>query len=149
MDSELASDSRKCADLMCQCCSRLCRVMNSVLVRTEVNMSQCHVLGLLSRLGEVKMGELAGALGVTLGAATSMVDRLLALDLVSRKHDPSDRRVVKVHLTTKGTETLECDMTNFADFWSAVLEDIPPDRRQAFFEVYERMLQVAEERIGK
>ncbi len=48
------------------------------------------------------MGELAQELHITLGAATGLVDRLIAQNLVEREADPKDRRVVRVRVTQRG-----------------------------------------------
>lgn len=53
------------------------------------------------------MGELAWELGLTEGASTRMVDRLVTMNLVRRMRDPSDRRVVRVRLSSYGRQVVD------------------------------------------
>ncbi len=52
--------------------------------------------------GPLIMTTVARAAGVTRGAATGMVDRMVARGLVHRFEDPSNRRVVMVRMTPEG-----------------------------------------------
>ena len=51
--------------------------------------------------------DLAAKAGVARATITGLVDTLERDGLVTRQHDPHDRRMMLVHLTSKGTETLE------------------------------------------
>ena len=144
MSEGLVHDGRRSAELMCRCCSRVCRIMNRILAETGVNMAQCQAMATLAENGEMTMGALAKALGVTMGATTNLMDKLVNAALVSRERDTSDRRVVKVKLTPAGTETLQRDMANLSDFWSKVFEGIDAEERTEFFEVYEKILALSE-----
>ena len=56
MGETISEDSRKCAELMCRCCTRLCRVMNGILARTGgVNMAQCQAMSVLSEIVKVQL----------------------------------------------------------------------------------------------
>ena len=56
--------------------------------------------------GPLQVSEVAGVLGVTLSAATGLVDRLVRYKLASRERDLHDRRVVWVRMTDEGTRVL-------------------------------------------
>ena len=144
MDAELVADSGKCAVLVCRCCARLCRLMNSILAKTGLNLPQCQVLTVLKESGEMTMSELSKRLGVTMGAGTSLVDKLVGADMVDRRRDETDRRLVKVKLTTAGSDALERDMANLTEFWSGVLDQVDPQERLSFFESYDKLLTLAE-----
>ena len=51
-------------------------------------------------------GSIANTLKVRPSTATGIVDRLVRQDLVSRERDESDRRRVRVYLTTPGREVI-------------------------------------------
>ena len=144
MDEKMVADGRRCAELMCRCCSRLCRVMSSILAETGVNMAQCQAMAVLAEHGEMTMGALARGLGVTMGAATNLMDKLVEAGLVSRQRDESDRRVVKVKLTSTGTDTLRQDMVNLSTFWAGVFSQMDGRQCTGFFEFYEKALGLAE-----
>ena len=61
-----------------------------------------QVVALLEMHGPMPMTRLADELGVALPNATGIIGRLAERDIVSRGTDPSDRRVVRIHLTDTG-----------------------------------------------
>lgn len=73
---------------------------------TGLSPSQRIVLRALKD-GPLQVSEVAARLGVTLSAATGLVDRMARSDLVGRERDRADRRVVWVKLTAEGTRTLQ------------------------------------------
>jgi DNA-binding MarR family transcriptional regulator len=56
-------------------------------------------LNLLQLDGPLPAGTLAARLGLTKGATTRAIDRLVEAGLATREVDPDDRRVVRVGLT--------------------------------------------------
>lgn len=52
------------------------------------------------------MKEIAQHLRIASPTATTFVDRLIAQKVVERKSDAKNRKIVKVHLTTKGAKML-------------------------------------------
>jgi DNA-binding MarR family transcriptional regulator len=72
----------------------------------ELTMPQFRALDLL--VGEPqRMSVIAGALGTSMQATTSLIDRLVDKGLVERAHDTADRRVVICRLTASGKDEME------------------------------------------
>jgi len=73
-------------------------------LRDELQSVTIHQLGVLFQLrgGSLAMRELARELGVGESATTAVVDRLVRQGLVTRHDDPSDRRVVRLALSSPG-----------------------------------------------
>jgi DNA-binding MarR family transcriptional regulator len=67
----------------------------------ELSMAQMRAMMLLGQR-QLRMTEIADALGRNLSSVTSMVDRLVQKGLVERISDPDDRRVVLCQLTEQG-----------------------------------------------
>jgi DNA-binding MarR family transcriptional regulator len=67
----------------------------------ELTIPQYRALHLLVA-GPQRMTEVAAALGTSMQATTSLIDRLVEKGLVVREHDTVDRRVVLCHLTPFG-----------------------------------------------
>lgn len=85
-----------------------------------------HVLGMLHRGIIETMGDVAAKLGVSKGAATQILDVLVAKKLVRRTLDPHDRRVVRLQLTTQSqlmTDHFQQYMTEAVADLFAVLSD--------------------------
>jgi len=62
----------------------------------RVNDTDFKAMGALMENGAMTAGELAKAIGVSPGAATSVIDRLVAVGHATREQNPSDRRGVLV-----------------------------------------------------
>ena len=62
----------------------------------SVNDTDFKAMGALMENGAMTAGGLAKAIGVSAGAATSVIDRLVAEGHVTREQNPSDRRGVLV-----------------------------------------------------
>lgn len=62
--------------------------------RLGVNLTELVCMGVLSITGPVTAGRLAQLTGLTTGAITGVVDRLVKVGYVTRTQDPSDRRRV-------------------------------------------------------
>jgi len=72
------------------------------LSRGEITIPQFWALLYLSRQKQCLMSQLAKQLEISRPAATGLVDRLMAQGLVQREDDQTDRRVVKIRISTKG-----------------------------------------------
>ncbi len=69
-----------------------------------VTPGQVNALLVLLLRENLTMGELSGEIYMTESAATRLVDRLVKMNLVRRKGDEKDRRVVRVFLTSYGRQ---------------------------------------------
>ncbi|HST47777.1 MarR family winged helix-turn-helix transcriptional regulator [Jatrophihabitans sp.] len=89
------------------------RVLLSVAVRSlaevedTVTIPQFRTLVVLDAHGQMNLNRLSGLLGVTPSTALRMIDRLLAVDLVSRRDNPVNRREVLLELTEAGRLIVE------------------------------------------
>ena len=75
---------------------------HNYLTRGEISLPQFWALDYLSRNAKTKMNCLAKHLKITPSATTGLIDRLITQQLVARKNDPRDRRLVWIELTPKG-----------------------------------------------
>lgn len=73
----------------------------------DLTISQVRTIFCLSTEPGVRMSDLATQLGITLPAATSLVNRLVRGGLVERRPDPSDRRVVRCALSSEGAALVQ------------------------------------------
>ncbi|HSB05906.1 MAG TPA: MarR family transcriptional regulator [Thermodesulfobacteriota bacterium] len=63
---------------------------------------QLWALKTLSQNGDLALGELSKRMYLHPSTITGLVDRLEKKDLVSRQRNEEDRRVITIHLTSKG-----------------------------------------------
>jgi DNA-binding MarR family transcriptional regulator len=73
----------------------------------ELSLPQSLMLLELNQAGTLSMKELSQRLQMNQGVATRMVDRLLEKDMVKRRRDKVDRRVVLVSTSVKGKRVAE------------------------------------------
>lgn len=76
--------------------------------------------------GPLRVSEVAAQLGVTLSAATGLVDRMTKSGLVTRDRDRGDRRVVWVNLTSEGKRVLEATERQRLEIVKQVVEPLSP-----------------------
>lgn len=74
---------------------------------SDMTIPQIKTLVLLERMGPLRMGSIAVYMDRALSATTTVVDRLVAKDLVRRGSDPNDRRVVTCELTDAGRGAID------------------------------------------
>jgi DNA-binding MarR family transcriptional regulator len=93
----------------------------------EVGIS-CSSVGLIFRLEHVpsmKMNDIADYLSITVGAATSLVDKLESQGWIERIRSLEDRRIINVCLTDKGMNQLIEMRRQFAARGEHILVGIP------------------------
>ena len=83
------------------------RQQSSEFYKVKVTLPQIIILNFLHTQGETKMSDMARTMEVTTAAMTGIVDRLVREGYVTRVYDPSDRRIVKIRLTSKGKILVE------------------------------------------
>lgn len=84
------------------------RVLHLDAIQREchIPLSHVQVLALLQDNGSMSVSEISQRLGIAKPNITPLADRLIANGLAERQRDPSDRRVVNIHIRPEGTEKL-------------------------------------------
>ena len=95
----------------------------------------------LYQRGAVSMGELAGALGMSNGWASRVVDELVRAGLVARSSDPLDRRIVHVALTPAATDFVASAYRWRGEAIERALGGIDPDGRAAIHRFLARAIE--------
>ncbi len=78
--------------------------MHSLILYMKENELSISQVGALFQInhGRSNVSDLGEALGITIPAASQMLERLVQQDLILRSEDPQDRRVKHLVLTGKG-----------------------------------------------
>lgn len=77
----------------------------------EHSVSVIAALGSLNSRGPLTLGDLAEAEGVSRPSMTVLAGNLLDQRLIAKESDPSDGRLVRVHVTPAGQRVLERSRT--------------------------------------
>jgi DNA-binding MarR family transcriptional regulator len=75
----------------------LIRHQQAIAEKLGLNLTDFKALGLLHRRGDMTPKRLAGAMGMSAAATTTIIDRLEKARYVARKRGGGDRRSLKVH----------------------------------------------------
>ncbi len=122
---------------------RLIREINNS-VRKEWNFlisgPQLQLLELLHKQGPMRMSDLADKLDVTLGAITSLADRMIKGSYVIRERSEEDRRVVNLKLTPEGKDLLN----TFSESRNVAIErflcNLTPEEKEEMIRLCSKML---------
>ena len=104
-----------------------------------LTMPQVRVLFELVEEGERSAGELAEALSVAPPTITGLTDRLVKQDLVERREDPRDRRVVRLALTDGGRALTAEIAEQAGTYLREVFDTLPPGRLDEISEALEEL----------
>lgn len=107
----------------------------------EYNFSppQLHTIMWLGSDGAITMGDLARRCGISDKTVTGVIDRLERDKYVARERDPSDRRVVRVHLTAKGQKTYKQLDSEVRHKMELLLRRLEADDRAALIRILQRL----------
>jgi DNA-binding MarR family transcriptional regulator len=131
--------------------SDLIRLEIELWNRIDNQLRQAHNLSLAffealyfiarSRDGSLRVGDLAGALRITQGATSKLVDRVEAAGLIRRALDADDRRVCWIMLTDDGRRMLtDASRTYEAELASALDATLSLDEQQHLHDLVTRLL---------
>ncbi|GAB4572388.1 MAG: MarR family transcriptional regulator [Anaerolineae bacterium] len=131
--------------VMLQASSLARRHLMDVLTDFNLTVPQYYALVVVRRSAEgCSMSDLAEATHQVPATMTGIVERLAERGLVARRRDAADRRSRRVFLTDAGERLLaEIDHIRHTHM-AAVLEQFPPDDRQALLGLMTRYLHALE-----
>jgi DNA-binding MarR family transcriptional regulator len=116
--------------------ARLCRAFK------EVGYSAAH-WRVLSQLVQadapLSLGALAERLGFVKSNVTQLIDRMEAEGLVSRLHDPGDRRAVLAQVTEEGLRRYRAGMQTLQVLEQELLEEFTQQERAHLVDLLERL----------
>lgn len=112
--------------------SRLRRsVFDEFMKPVGLTRSQWWILAHLSRHDGMIQSDLANVLDLGKAALGGLLDRLEALQLIERRADGTDRRVKRVHLTSKGSQTVTDMRIKSHEVSERILEGLDVGARRA------------------
>jgi len=97
---------------------------------TGLSMPQFGILMQLHYHGSCNISDISERFGITLPAASQMVERLVHAGLVARLEDPHDRRARQLALTTRGAATIEKSASKRYQWLDALAVVLTPTERQ-------------------
>lgn len=86
---------------------RVLRISDDILKDQEISRPHFQIMKNLRTEGPCSMTELGKLLSVSKPNVTTLVDKLVELNIVKRKFDDSDRRIINIELTEQGCDYFE------------------------------------------
>jgi DNA-binding MarR family transcriptional regulator len=123
--------------------------------QSGLSMSHLGTLFYLNRTEKCGVTDVGDHLGVTGGAASQMIDRLVGQGLVLRTIDPNDRRAKRIELTAQGKRVLRDGLRTRAKWVDELEKSLSNEDKamitQALDVLSDRMEAMAEpsEPVGK
>jgi len=111
----------------------------------ELSHAQFELLAELSERGELSVGELAAAAGLTAATVTQMLDHLASCGHVQRARSQTDRRVVVSRLTPQGEGKIEAKRAAWQGRWQQALADVDVAELRAATRVLTRLAAMVED----
>jgi DNA-binding MarR family transcriptional regulator len=105
----------------------------------NLSRSETTLLAFLAENGAATMSEISSLLALALSSTTGLIDRLVERRLVERSRAASDRRTVRVVLTTRGRRALEAWNADRVGLGRGMLERLDPKERELLLGMFRKM----------
>lgn len=110
---------------------------------------QVQVLVCLNKNKSIQMSDIAERFNIELPSATSLIQNLVKEELVERKPDTKDRRIVKVILTGKGKKLLKTAMKKREKKVANNLSLLSENEKKQLLQILKKMITKMEEQNEK
>ncbi|WP_330183920.1 MarR family transcriptional regulator [Nocardia sp. NBC_01503] len=114
-------------------------VHGAIADRLGLHVTDLRCLNLLRLDGPATAGELAQRTGLTTGAITRMIDRLLKAGYVRREHDEQDRRRVIVTAIPERIDEIAPHYEVLAREFGKVMDDYTDEQMTVLLDVFQRL----------
>ena len=111
----------------------------------KLTEEQYQILRYISKKGECTSTELADAFRVGRSSITAMITRLVNRDVLSRRRDETDRRVVYLSLTPEGRGSFASCENKVKEVVSSYLNHFEAQEAETFVATFEKLARL----IGK
>jgi DNA-binding MarR family transcriptional regulator len=111
----------------------------------HLSFLQIQTLAYLKIHNNAQMGEIAENFHIELPSATSLLNKLVGLQLVKRQQDEKDRRLVRIVLTDDGNNILKQARKEKEEHVSQMLSYLTQEEQQELL----RLMEKLNERIEK
>jgi len=105
-----------------------------------MHIPQMHALLYIQSHPGITMKELAEMLRVTSPSATSFVDRLVKIGHIKRATDVTNRRLVRLHITNAGAESLKKTMSEHRKILLHILSVLSPTDQESLRSIMQKLI---------
>ncbi|MFH1457777.1 MAG: MarR family transcriptional regulator [Candidatus Omnitrophota bacterium] len=105
------------------------------LFKSRITLPQFLILMILDKEGPSSMSSLARLMNISTAAMTGLVDRLVESGYALRFDDPSDRRIIRVKFTPKGSRLVDKLKEQRRQMILNLFKDISEADRQSYLRI--------------
>lgn len=110
----------------------------------ELSVAQFKALLLLEHHGPLSMSELAHLLSISPSTASLTTERMVKHNLVKRRHDLPDKRMVRVHLSAAGSAFLAAHREHAREVFRSTLDKLSTEERKKYVEAWELLVSTTQ-----
>jgi DNA-binding MarR family transcriptional regulator len=114
------------------------------LRKKKLNYAQYGVLMRLYHHGECAVGDLGKQFGVSMPAASQLVERMVEEGLVQRSEAEHDRRMKHLAITGQGRALVRASMDARLDWVGELTQALRPEQRESIAQALAEMISVAQ-----
>ena len=108
----------------------------------EINLTmiQLHALFFIKENKNCHLKDLAKYFSITLPTANSLVERLINLGLIEKKHDESDQRLVRLSLNKKGISLVKKIFQKQKQYFSKLINKLDQKEKLMLLDILKKLL---------
>nr|WP_226666992.1 MarR family transcriptional regulator [Metabacillus litoralis] len=112
----------------------------NLIYDNEISRNEFFILKKLFEQGPQKSSDLSKMLNVSASHITAVTDSLIEKKWIERVRSKNDRRIVVIHLTNDGKQTLELFEKRKTDFLLEKFSNLSNDDIENFIKLFNKML---------
>jgi len=112
------------------------------ITRTRLSHVQFHAISILNLKGPLPMTELASEMKISKQQLTPLICKLIEADLVVRRTDGHDRRIVRIEMTETGRTAFNELGTEIKQFFRAKLRTLPEQELEELEQILTRTWEI-------
>ena len=125
------------------------RAFDERLGEHGVSTPRSKLLAEIQRLGPVRLADLARAVGITQGTASTLVDALVRDQLVVRSTDKADRRAIRLSVTPRGDDQARRWLTDYLNAAQRIFACFEPAEQSTLAQLLNRLADTLETAPGQ
>ena len=108
----------------------------------QLSKSELFSMMIIDRHGEIIMSQIADYIQVPMSTATSIVDRLVKKGLAKRGRSETDRRIVVISLSDKGSEIISRLKEQILKYINLIDSTLTNEEKQLLMQIYSKVIAV-------
>lgn len=118
-----------------------------ILSDLNITVPQFTALQILINIGDMTIGELSQKMALACSTITDLIDRMEKSELVVRKKDEKDKRVVRIEVLPKGYDILEQVLNKRIKFLEDKIKSFSEDEKSSLEKGLEALYEAMKDEI--